>query len=111
MRFELDLPWGPYTLAYGLDLCAGPEPDWFGELVGDDDVITSRYDLQSHGYDHDRPLQGLIKWLAQTSGLFDEADVEEVLERLIIEDAKDVRLELRPLAEIIVNLKVAADHA
>lgn len=106
MRFELELPWGS-TLVYGLDTAAGI--DWFGELIENEKVVDS-YDAHCSNYDHARPLRGLLAWLAVTSELWDEEDLNETLERLIHQRPDELPDHLRVLGQIVENLRVAADH-
>jgi hypothetical protein len=103
MKFVLELDHG--RVEYGLDVALG----WFGAYIDARGHEQKTYDSLSRGYDHERPLRGLLLWLGDSSGLFREEDLNEALVKLADTPSTRLPRRLRHIGEIVINLKRAAD--
>lgn len=103
MKYKLELESG--SLVYGWDHALG----FWGEHLDDRGREIENYDAVSSGYDHARPLKGLLLFLGRASEMFDESDVAECALLLVHTLPEELPGHLRRAGEVICNLKVAAD--
>ncbi len=104
VRFTVEVPdEHDAVVRYGFDHAL----QWFGEYVIDDRVVET-YDLITEGYDHARPLAGLLRCMSGV-GVFDEADLEDALTLLIHREVEELPEHLRRIGEVTRNLKRAGD--
>lgn len=103
MKYKLELESG--SLVYGWDHALG----FFGEHLDERGREVDNYDAISSGYDHSRPLKGLLLFLGRISEMFDGSDVEECALLLVHTLPEELPDHLRVAGEVITNLRIAAD--
>jgi hypothetical protein len=103
MRYRLELQSG--SLIYGWDHALG----FFGEHLDERGREVETYDAISPGYDHARPLKGLLIFLGRISEMFDEDDISECAVLMVHTVPEELPDHLRTAGEVICNVRNAAD--
>ena len=67
-----------------------------------------RYEGRAPSYNHERPLDGALRWMA-AHGFFAEDDLEEALGRIQHDLIEEMPRRLRRVARVFLSFKRAAD--
>lgn len=67
-----------------------------------------RYDGRAPSYNHERPLDGALRWMAARE-FYSVDDLEEALGRLQYDLIDEMPRRLRRIARVLINFKRAAD--
>ena len=103
MRFRLRHPSDRQASAsYGWE----PDLGFFAHVTNSSGERT--YDALDERYDHARPLDGALRFLAKL-GFYSADDLEEALGRLQHQRIEEMPKRLRRVAKVVVNMKRAAD--
>jgi len=103
MRYTLEVQTG--AVIYGWDRALG----FFAEHTDEGGRVLETYDAISSGYDHARPLRGLLDFVSRISERFDRDDIDECALLLIHTLPEELPDHLRAAGEVITNLRIAAD--
>jgi hypothetical protein len=104
MRYKLELESG--SLIYGWDHALG----FWGEHLDERGREIENYDAISSGYDHARPLHGLLLFLGRISEMFGEDDISESAILMVHTMPEDLPDHLLAVGSVIENLRRAADQ-
>lgn len=104
VKFVLELESGG-RVEYGWDHALG----YFGSLIGDHESELATYDALTRGFDHERPLDGLLRWMATRCAAYSIEDLEEALSLLVHRRPEELPKRLRVVAEVWSDLRAAAD--